>query len=51
VHGAAVWKLTGVISLKPIELKTVFGTVSVGIEHIKELLARGLCGNGRKDRL
>ncbi len=30
-------KLTGVISLKPIELKTLFGTVSVGIEHIKEL--------------
>jgi hypothetical protein len=30
-------KLTGVISLKPIDLKTVFGTVSVGIEHIKEI--------------
>jgi hypothetical protein len=30
-------KLTGVISLKPIELKTVFGTVAVGIEHIKQL--------------
>jgi len=27
--------LTGVISLKPIELKTVFGTVAVGIEHIQ----------------
>jgi hypothetical protein len=30
-------KLTGVISLKPIELKTVFGTVAVGIEHIQQL--------------
>jgi hypothetical protein len=31
--------LTGVISLKPIELKTLFGTISVGIEHIKEIVA------------
>jgi hypothetical protein len=30
-------KLTGVISLAPITLKTVFGTVAVGIEHIKQL--------------
>ncbi len=30
-------KLTGVISLKPIELKTVFGTASIGIEHIQQL--------------
>jgi hypothetical protein len=30
-------KLTGVISLKPIELKTVFGNVAVSIEHIKQL--------------
>jgi len=30
-------KLTGVISLKPIELATVFGTVAVGIEHVKEI--------------
>jgi hypothetical protein len=29
--------LTGVISLKPIEMKTVFGTVAVGIEHIQRL--------------
>ena len=28
--------LTGVISLKPIELKTVFGTASIGIEHIRQ---------------
>jgi hypothetical protein len=27
--------LTGVISLKPIELKTLFGPASIGIEHIK----------------
>jgi|LakMenEpi03Aug12_release.lakeMendotaPanAssembly.Ray.scaffolds.fasta_scaffold315011_2 hypothetical protein len=30
-------KLTGVISLKPIELKTVFGPASIGIEHIQQL--------------
>ena len=30
-------KLTGVISLAPIKLITVFGTVAVGIEHIKQL--------------
>ncbi len=29
--------LSGVISLKPIELKTVFGTVAISIEHIKQL--------------
>jgi hypothetical protein len=29
--------LTGLISLKPIELKTVFGTASIGIEHIQQL--------------
>jgi hypothetical protein len=29
--------LTGVISLKPIELKTLFGTASIGIEHIQQL--------------
>jgi len=28
-------KLTGVISLAPIELVTVFGTIAVGVEHIK----------------
>ncbi len=30
-------KLTGVISLAPIKMITVFGTVAVGIEHIKQL--------------
>ena len=30
-------KLTGVISLKPIELKTVFGTASIGVEHIQQI--------------
>ena len=29
--------LTGVISLKPIELKTLFGTASIGIEHVKQI--------------
>lgn len=30
-------KLKGVITLKPIRLETVFGTVSVGIEHLRTL--------------
>jgi hypothetical protein len=29
--------LTGLISLKPIELKTVFGTVSIGIERLRAI--------------
>ena len=41
-------KLTGVISLKPIELKTVFGTVTVNIEHIKQLDIVLTGGTGQK---
>ncbi len=41
-------KLTGVISLKPIELKTVFGTVAVGIEHIQQLDIVLSGGTGQK---
>ena len=32
-------KLKGVINLKPIDLETIFGKVSVGIEHIKEIVS------------
>jgi hypothetical protein len=41
--------LTGVISLAPIKLITVFGTVAVGIEHIKQLrVTLGGRSNGSK---
>jgi hypothetical protein len=41
--------LTGVISLKPIELKTLFGTASIGIEHIQQLrVTLGGRSNGSK---
>ena len=41
--------LTGVISLKPIEMKTVFGTASIGIEHIQQLrVTLGGRSNGSK---
>ncbi len=41
--------LTGVISLKPIELKTVFGTASIGIEHIQQFrVTLGGRNNGSK---
>jgi hypothetical protein len=41
-------KLTGVISLAPIKLITVFGTVAVGIEHIKQLDIVLSGGTGQK---
>ena len=41
-------KLTGVISLKPIEMNTVFGTVTVGIEHIQQLDIVLSGGTGQK---
>jgi hypothetical protein len=41
--------LTGVLSLKPIELKTLFGTVAVGVEHIHQLrVTLGGRSNGSK---
>ena len=41
-------KLTGVISLAPIKLITVFGTVAVGIEHIQQLDIVLSGGTGQK---
>jgi hypothetical protein len=41
-------KLTGVISLAPIKLITLFGTVAVGIEHIKQLDIVLSGGTGQK---
>lgn len=47
-------KLKGVINLEPIKLETIFGRVSVGIEHIRDLrvvLAGGALPEALKRRL